>query len=194
MSNVRGESRISLHVPVQSAICSKSTLLRNVLFILDFVNEALCATFLPVKHIIMKSVFLFISITAIVISSASAQNADEKAILTILDDQVHYWNKGDLDNFVKGYWKNDSLMFIGSKGVIYGYENTLNRYKQSYSDTAKMGKLTFTILHVNKLSPDVYFVVGKFFLKRTVGDAEGHYTLVFRKIKGEWKIVSDHSS
>ena len=125
---------------------------------------------------------------------AAAQNADEKAIHKILDDQVYYWNKGDLDNFVKGYWQNDSLMFIGSKGVIYGYQNTLNRYKQSYSDTAKMGKLKFDILHINKLAPDIYFVVGKFILKRTVGDAEGHYTLVFRKINGEWKIVSDHSS
>lgn len=140
-----------------------------------------------------KSILLLCGTIAFCIY-AGAQTTDEKAVLKILDNQVYYWNKGDLDNFVKGYWNNDSLMFIGSKGVVYGYENTLKRYKQTYSDTAKMGKLTFTVLHVNKLSPDVYFVVGKFFLKRTVGDAEGHYTLIFRKIKGEWKIVSDHSS
>ena len=60
-----------------------------------------------------------------------AQTADEKAILKILDDQILYWNKGDLDHFVKGYWNNDSLMFIGSSGVVYGYRNTLNRYKKS---------------------------------------------------------------
>lgn len=142
----------------------------------------------------MKKRFLLICIVTAIISSASAQNNDKKSILNVLDEQVLYWNKGDLDNFVKGYWNNDSVMFIGSKGIVYGYENTLNRYKQSYSDTAKMGKLNFNILHVNKLSPDVYFVVGKFFLKRSVGDAEGHFTLVFRKIKGEWKIISDHSS
>src|SRR6218665_2979444 len=105
-----------------------------------------------------KSILLLCSIIAFT-TYACAQTADEKAVLKILDDQVYYWNKGDLDNFVKGYWKNDSLMFIGSKGIVYGYENTLKRYKQTYSDTAKMGKLTFTILHVNKLSPDVYFVV-----------------------------------
>lgn len=142
----------------------------------------------------MKKRFLLICIVTAIISSVAAQNNDKKSILKVLDEQVLYWNKGDLDNFVKGYWNNDSVMFIGSKGIVYGYENTLNRYKQSYSDTAKMGKLNFNILHVNKLSPDVYFVVGKFFLKRSVGDAEGHFTLVFRKIKGEWKIISDHSS
>lgn len=142
----------------------------------------------------MKKFLLLICISTAYVSSASAQNADTKSILKVLDDQVYYWNKGDLDNFVKGYWNNDSVMFIGSKGIVYGYENTLNRYKQSYGDTARMGKLTFKVLHVNKLSPDIYFVVGKFFLKRTIGDAEGHFTLVFRKIKGEWKIISDHSS
>ena len=122
------------------------------------------------------------------------QTADEKAILKILDDQILYWNKGDLDHFVKGYWNNDSLMFIGSSGVVYGYRNTLNRYKKTYSDTAKMGKLRFEILHIKKLSPEYYYVVGKWFLKRAIGDAGGHYTLLFRKIKGEWKIVADHSS
>lgn len=142
----------------------------------------------------MRKTILLVFTALALVNYAFAQNADEKAIRKVLDDQIHYWNKGDLDNFVKGYWNNDSVMFIGSKGIVYGYENTLNRYKQSYSDTAKMGKLSFKILHLNKLSPDTYFVVGKFFLKRSIGDAEGHYTLVFRKIKGEWKIISDHSS
>lgn len=125
---------------------------------------------------------------------APAQTADEKAIRKILEDQIFYWNKGDLDNFVKGYWNNDSVMFIGSLGVVYGYQNTLQRYKTTYSDTAQMGKLAFTILHLNRLSPEYYFVTGKWVLKRTVGDAVGHFTLLFRKIRGEWKIIADHSS
>lgn len=134
--------------------------------------------------------FIFFSIA----SFTSAQNADEKAIQKILDEQVLYWNKGDLDNFVKGYWNNDSVMFIGSKGIVYGYQNTLDRYKKSYSDTAQMGKLKFTILHVKKLSPQYYSVIGKFYLTRSIGDASGHFSLLFQKINGEWKIISDHSS
>ena len=122
------------------------------------------------------------------------QTPGEKAILKILDDQTLYWNKGDLDLFVKGYWNNDSLMFIGSGGIVYGYQNTLNRYKKSYGDTSRMGKLRFEVVHIKKLSPQYYYVVGKWFLKRSAGDVGGHYTLLFRKIKGEWKIVADHSS
>jgi len=30
--------------------------------------------------------------------------------------------------------------------------------------------------------------------KSAAGDVGGHYTLLFRKIKGEWVIVADHSS
>ena len=123
-----------------------------------------------------------------------AQTADEKSILKILDDQTKYWNQGNLDAFVKGYWHHDSLMFIGQSGVTYGYQNTLNNYKKNYSDTAKMGKLKFDIIKVQKLSGEYYFVVGKWFLQRSIGDLKGHYTLLFRKINNEWVIVADHSS
>jgi len=125
----------------------------------------------------------------------SAQvNKDEKEITDLLNKQTLSWNKGNLDEFMKGYWHNDSLMFVGKSGVTYGYTNTLNNYKKNYSDSAKMGKLFFEILKVKKLSAEYYWVLGKWFLKRTVGDIGGHYTLLFRKINGKWMIIADHSS
>jgi len=119
---------------------------------------------------------------------------DKEAILKILDSQVQSWNKGDLDQFMVGYWNNDSLMFIGSSGINHGYQEALNHYKKAYSDTAKMGKLRFELIELKQLSPDYYHVTGKFFLKRSVGDLNGVYTLLFHKIRGVWVIVSDHSS
>jgi ketosteroid isomerase-like protein len=96
---------------------------------------------------------------------------------------------------MKGYWKSDSLMFIGKSGVTYGYNNTLENYKKGYPTRDAMGILKFTILKVEKISADAYFVVGKWHLTREkVGDVEGHYTLLFKQIKGEWVIVADHSS
>lgn len=142
----------------------------------------------------MQKIVSLLLLASLSLVRVSAQSADEKAILKILDDQTLYWNKGDLDNFVTGYWNNDSLMFIGSSGVIYGYQNTLSRYKKSYSDTSKMGKLRFEIIHLKKLSPKYYFVVGKWFLKRSIGDVGGHFSLLIRKINGQWKIAADHSS
>lgn len=126
--------------------------------------------------------------------SLQAQHSDQDQILAILERQTQAWNQGDLDHFMVGYWNNDSLMYIGKGGVTYGYAPTLQTYKKNYRDTANMGKLQFTILHVNSLSPQAYLVIGKWHLTRSVGDAGGHFSLVFRKIKGEWVIVADHSS
>lgn len=125
---------------------------------------------------------------------AFSQTDDEKQIRDLLGRQVAAWNRGSIDEFMNGYWESDSLMFIGKSGVTYGYSNTLKNYKKSYSDTAQMGKLTFNILQVKPIAGDAYFVVGKWFLKRSVGDVGGHYTLLFRKINGRWVIVADHSS
>jgi hypothetical protein len=140
------------------------------------------------KNILLLLIF-FVS------NALSAQvNKDEKEIRDLLARQTLSWNRGNIDEFMSGYWNNDSLMFVGKSGVTYGYTNTLNNYKKNYSDSAKMGKLFFDILKVKKLAADYYWVLGKWFLKRSVGDIGGHYTLLFRKIAGKWMIVADHSS
>ena len=137
---------------------------------------------------------LFVSLITLLAIKSFSQSNDEKAILNILTSQTASWNRGDIDNFMQGYWENDSLMFIGKSGVTYGWNNTLNNYKKNYPDTAAMGKLVFTLIQVKKLSKEYYHVTGRWFLKRSIGDIGGHYTLLFRKINGRWVIVSDHSS
>ncbi|HMJ46292.1 MAG TPA: DUF4440 domain-containing protein [Ferruginibacter sp.] len=124
----------------------------------------------------------------------TAQLKDESAIRNAMNEQLAAWNSGDLNRFMETYWHNDSLMFIGKGGVTYGWENTLANYKKGYPDTVSMGKLDFTILHIKRLSVLYFSVVGKWHLTRSIGDAGGHFTLLFKKIKNKWVIVSDHSS
>jgi ketosteroid isomerase-like protein len=126
--------------------------------------------------------------------SAAASSSAEAAIRQVMTDQVVAWNSGSIDDFMKGYWNNDSLMFIGHSGITYGYRQTLGNYKKNYSNVDQMGKLFFTLLKVKRLSPDYYFVIGKWLLKRKTGDIGGVYTLLFRKIYGQWRIVCDHTS
>jgi hypothetical protein len=123
-----------------------------------------------------------------------SQSADEKQIRKILDEQTKAWNAGDVEGFMQGYWKNDSLMFIGNSGITYGWTNTLNNYKQSYPDKAAMGKLLFTLIDFKNISPLYYHVTGKWQLERIAGNLSGYYTLLFKKINGHWVIVADHSS
>ena len=123
-----------------------------------------------------------------------AQSSDELSIRKVLDDQLKAWNKGDLESFMQGYWKNDSLMFIGKSGINWGWQKTLENYEKGYPDTTAMGKLSFDIIVVKRLSPEYYYVVGKWMLKRSIGDLSGHYNLLFKKINGFWLIIADHSS
>ena len=126
--------------------------------------------------------------------TAPAQNQDVQQINHMLAAQVTEWNKGNIEGYMHGYWQSDSLLFIGSKGPRYGYDVTLKRYKEAYPDAAHMGRLTSTIASIQQLSSDYYFVVGHWALKRAAGDVEGSYTLLLRKIMGQWVIVCDHSS
>ncbi len=126
--------------------------------------------------------------------SLNAQNKDEQAIRNILARQASDWNKGDIEGYMKGYWENDSLLFVGKNGPRYGYRNTLQSYQKSYPGSAAMGKLGFEILKILPLSSDCYFVFGKWMLQRSIGNLSGFYTLIFRKIDKQWVIVADHSS
>jgi ketosteroid isomerase-like protein len=141
--------------------------------------------------------FKCMSLTAIcfVFAIASpAQSSDTTAIRAAMNTQVKAWNKGDIDAFMQTYWKSDSLLFVGSKGPNYGWQTTLDNYKKRYPDTMAMGKLDFTILEIKLLSSEYGFVLGKWHLARTIGDIGGHFTLLFRKINGQWLIVADHTS
>ena len=122
------------------------------------------------------------------------KDGDETAIRQLLTKRTEAWNLGDIASFMKTYWESDSLMFIGKNGITYGWTNTLNNYKKNYPDTAAMGKLSFEILLVKRLSFQYFHVIGKWQLQRSIGDLSGHYTLLLKKIRGQWVIIADHSS
>ncbi|HMH24337.1 MAG TPA: hypothetical protein VK563_21295 [Puia sp.] len=123
-----------------------------------------------------------------------AQTTGEEAIRKLMEDQTIAWNRGSLDDFMKGYWENDSLEFIGKQGISYGYAQALSNYKKNFDSPDKMGQLTFTLLELKPLSPEYYFITGKWFLKRGAGDVGGIFTLLFRKMDGHWAIIADHTS
>lgn len=142
----------------------------------------------------MSKKFLLLIIAFFAISFSRAQSADEKIIRQAMNEQLTAWNAGDINRFMATYWENDSLMFIGKNGVTYGWENTKQNYIKGYPDTAAMGKLDFNIIQVKRLSVIYFSVVGKWHLTRSIGDLSGHFTLLFKKVKNKWVIISDHSS
>lgn len=130
----------------------------------------------------------------IVCSLVSAQENFEAATRKIMQNQTLAWNQGDIGAFMKGYWNSDSLLFVGKNGPVYGYNTTLQNYRKNYPDTIVMGKLQFTLLKIQQISPTHGFVLGQFMLTRKIGNASGYFTLWLRKINGKWLIIADHTS
>lgn len=141
----------------------------------------------------MQKIFVVIIIILFSIN-ASAQTTDEQMIKDAMTEQLNAWNAGDIDKYMETYWHNDSLMFIGKNGPTYGFDKTKANYKKGYPDTTAMGKLDFEIINMKRLSVMYYSVVGKWHLKRSIGDVGGAFTLLFKKIKKKWVIIQDHSS
>lgn len=141
----------------------------------------------------MKKLFLFLCLIVACNVFSQTEAEDRKAILAALKMQENAWNQNDLESFMQGYVKSDSLKFYGSSGLTNGWQNTLDNYKKGYPSKEYTGNLSFTIDAVTKIEAGSYYVMGQFHLVRDAGNANGVFLIIFRKIEGEWKIIADLS-
>lgn len=123
----------------------------------------------------------------------SFSQADVAKVLENMNAQQESWNNGNIKGFMEYYWKSDSLKFIGSKGITYGWQKTLDNYLKGYPSKEAMGVLKFTIKESSQLSPSSIYVIGQWELQKEK-PAGGYFTLLWKKIDGKWVIVSDHTS
>lgn len=123
----------------------------------------------------------------------TTEKEDKEAIIAVMKLQEKAWSDNDLEGFMKGYWKNDSLKFYGSRGLTLGWQQTLDNYKKGYPTKDHSGTLKFKINDISKIENNSYWVMGEYHLTRKVGDANGIFMIIFKKINGEWKIVADMS-
>jgi len=144
----------------------------------------------------MKAILILIAlfISTLTFGQQLLSEKDQTEIRARLFKQQDAWNDGNVDQFMQTYWKSDQLVFIGASGVTHGWQKVCDNYKKHYPDKTNMGKLTFTILEMSRIDKNTAFVIGKYYQERTIGDLKGTFSLVWKKIKGEWVIVSDHSS
>ena len=118
----------------------------------------------------------------------------EKTIASLMEEQQEAWNQHSLEGFMQAYWKSDSLTFIGSRGITYGWQTTLENYRKSYGNAELMGTLQFDNDRIEILQDSSAMVTGRWNLFRSADSLSGSYLLVWKRINGEWKIIADHSS
>jgi ketosteroid isomerase-like protein len=111
----------------------------------------------------------------------------------VLATQQMAWNRGDIPQFMAAYWNDPSLTFSSGGQTTRGWQATLDRYKSKYPDRATMGTLAFDSLETYLIDTNAALTLGHWKLDRAK-PARGNFSLVWKKIDGEWKIVHDHSS
>lgn len=145
----------------------------------------------------MKGLFL-VALMSILISCSTTKrisNADaESAIKAVMKMQEQAWSDGDVHQFMEGYWKSENLSFVGKSGINKGWQTTLDNYIKGYPTKDAMGKLTFDILEMNRISDNAYHMIGRYTLVRKEDKPTGLFTLIWKYIDGKWLIVSDHTS
>jgi len=122
-------------------------------------------------------------------------NAEHVLIEEILTKQTKAWNDGDLEKFMQTYWKSDKLTFSSGGKTTYGWQPTLDNYKNSYPTKEKMGQLHFDGLEITTIESNSALVLGNWHLKINEDTLlDGNFSLVVKKLDDQWKIIHDHSS
>ncbi len=142
----------------------------------------------------MKKLFVVLLVLCFSIEMEAQISKDILEVRAILFEQQDRWNQGDIPGFMEYYIKSDGLLFGGASGLTYGWQNTLDRYQESYPDKAAMGELTFEVKDVKKLNRKTILLNGSWSLMRANDNPGGHFMLVWKKVKGEWLIMADHTS
>ena len=124
----------------------------------------------------------------------NAQDKNSQEIRQVLEKQQIDWNKGRIEEFMQGYWHSDKLVFVGKSGLTWGWEPVLNNYQKNYDSPEKRGTLNFEIYQIKPLNPNNAYVIGKWKIERKNEIIQGHFLLIFQKIKKQWKIIADHTS
>src|SRR5215217_6205813 len=147
----------------------------------------------------MKRTHLFA--VALVIPLCVATVAQEKrdaqaaaSVRAVLDAQAAAWNRGDIEGFMDGYARSDSIVFVSGDDVTRGWQTVLDRYKRNYDTREKMGTLEFSDLEIKVMGKDVAAVHGRWQLTRDKDVPHGRFTLIFRRAGKNWRIVHDHTS
>jgi uncharacterized protein (TIGR02246 family) len=146
--------------------------------------------------------FAFTLLWCCAMSAAAVETAAETtataAVRKMLAVQDEAWNRGDIEGFMQYYWKSDTIRFAGGDSYRYGWQATLDSYRKGYPDAAAMGKLSFDLLEVREMSPDVVYVFGKWKLARVNEAADkaphGLFTLIVERKDGAWVVTRDHTS
>lgn len=156
------------------------------------------------KHTTLFSAAIALAIfTVVLVGNAQQTGAGQigkqemkthSAIRAVLDAQAAAWNRGDIEGYMDGYARSETIVFLSGDSISHGWQTVHDRYKKNYDTREKMGTLAFSDLEIKVISKDAAVVIGRWQLTRAGDKPQGRFTLIFRHTKAGWRIVHDHTS
>ena len=114
---------------------------------------------------------------------------------SLLEESARAWNAGDLDGFLYWYRHDPGTTFMGSRGLIHGWEAIRDRYAPAFEPGAERDSLRFEDLESRPLAPGLGLVTARYVLYRADSvTSSGVFTLILRDTGEGWRIIHDHSS
>ena len=116
-------------------------------------------------------------------------------VASLLDLRAAAWNGGDLEGFMSAYSPSPTTTYIGSTGLIEGYDGIRERYAPGFAEGAARDSLRFEDLRIREVDERVGLATARYVLERegTV-TSTGPFTLVLLNVEGAWLIVHDQSA
>lgn len=144
--------------------------------------------------------------------SSNSSHSNEERIQTVtneiqsaFEEWTNAWNNHDIDGYLDGYADIPSVRYVSGKQVTRGKHNIVKLFQTR----GARGFLSVVHFELESISDLDAVCFGQYHLVEKSDSAtaksgdslesdenvhEGCFTVHVRKIKGSWKIVSDHSS
>lgn len=120
--------------------------------------------------------------------------SDEAAIRQVIADMESAWNRGDFRGYMQGF-QNPGVVFVSKGRIQDGWQGTLDHYVRDYGgDPARRGRLHFSDIRIEMLSPDAAQLISHYDLDRADHSQHGINTRLMRKVGGKWVIALNHVS
>jgi beta-aspartyl-peptidase (threonine type) len=119
----------------------------------------------------------------------------QAAVDHLLTESERAWNGGDLAGFMDWYKRGEETTFLGSSGLMHGWDTIRERYAGRFEPAASRDSLRFEELVTRPLAPWLGLATARYVLFQ--GDSvtsTGVFTLVVERTPEGWRIVHDQSA
>src|SRR5215213_11460514 len=106
---------------------------------------------MPVQLDLRRWALVFALLALALAGTAQSPSKDEQAIRDVMQQEIEFWNAGNIESYVSLYAPDDSVRMLWSTGAVYGRDSILAFYKK-YWPKDRMGQLRFSDVRIERVS------------------------------------------